>query len=229
MSRAHASPPVRALARSLGIDLAAIGGSGRLGRVLREDVCAYVRRRLGDAGEPPQQSQQSAVHRARRTRRLAGPLVLGTEASDSRWRAALLAFTVARAWEGGANRQSSSPPADAGPAAVALALPRAEPSGLRFVAPHRRTADARGWLEAGLAEGAPAEAGLGAPRIAVCQDEELLDLALAAGAGQALVWTVESPEQACLRLAGAEGGEATADELLAAVASMLEHPARLLL
>ncbi|MEM9048120.1 MAG: dihydrolipoyllysine-residue acetyltransferase [Pseudomonadota bacterium] len=35
---AHASPSVRAFARQLGVDLAAIAGSGRKGRILREDV-----------------------------------------------------------------------------------------------------------------------------------------------------------------------------------------------
>lgn len=36
--KAHASPSVRAFARNLGIDLAAVNGSGRKGRILREDI-----------------------------------------------------------------------------------------------------------------------------------------------------------------------------------------------
>jgi len=36
--KAHASPSVRAFARQLGVDLGKIGGSGRKGRILREDV-----------------------------------------------------------------------------------------------------------------------------------------------------------------------------------------------
>ena len=39
-SKAHASPSVRAFARQLGVDLATITGSGRKGRILREDITA---------------------------------------------------------------------------------------------------------------------------------------------------------------------------------------------
>jgi len=38
--KAHASPSVRAFARQLGIDIAAVNGSGRKGRILREDITA---------------------------------------------------------------------------------------------------------------------------------------------------------------------------------------------
>lgn len=41
--KAHASPSVRAFARQLEINLAAINGSGRKGRILREDVAAYLK------------------------------------------------------------------------------------------------------------------------------------------------------------------------------------------
>jgi len=41
--KAHASPSVRAFARSLGVDLAQVNGSGRKGRILREDVTAYFK------------------------------------------------------------------------------------------------------------------------------------------------------------------------------------------
>jgi pyruvate dehydrogenase E2 component (dihydrolipoamide acetyltransferase) len=43
---AHASPSVRRFARELGADLGKIEGSGRKGRITREDVEAYVKRRL---------------------------------------------------------------------------------------------------------------------------------------------------------------------------------------
>lgn len=39
-SKAHASPSIRAFARQLGVDLAAVNGSGRKGRILREDITA---------------------------------------------------------------------------------------------------------------------------------------------------------------------------------------------
>lgn len=42
-SKAHASPAVRKLARELGADLGRIHGSGRKGRILREDVVEYVK------------------------------------------------------------------------------------------------------------------------------------------------------------------------------------------
>jgi pyruvate dehydrogenase E2 component (dihydrolipoamide acetyltransferase) len=41
--RAHASPSVRAFARQLGIDLASVNGSGRKGRILREDVTKHLK------------------------------------------------------------------------------------------------------------------------------------------------------------------------------------------
>lgn len=41
--KAHASPSVRAFARQLGLDLARINGSGRKGRILREDVTAALK------------------------------------------------------------------------------------------------------------------------------------------------------------------------------------------
>ncbi|MGI9382623.1 MAG: dihydrolipoyllysine-residue acetyltransferase [Methyloligellaceae bacterium] len=40
---AHASPSVRAFARQLGIDLAKLRGTGRKGRILRDDVTAYFK------------------------------------------------------------------------------------------------------------------------------------------------------------------------------------------
>ncbi|SEW35759.1 pyruvate dehydrogenase E2 component (dihydrolipoamide acetyltransferase) [Aliiroseovarius sediminilitoris] len=41
--KAHASPSVRAFARQLEIDLARVNGSGRKGRILREDVTAFLK------------------------------------------------------------------------------------------------------------------------------------------------------------------------------------------
>ncbi|QLH51310.1 MAG: dihydrolipoyllysine-residue acetyltransferase [Candidatus Accumulibacter cognatus] len=42
-ARAHASPSVRLLARELGVDLARVPASGAKGRILKEDVTAYVK------------------------------------------------------------------------------------------------------------------------------------------------------------------------------------------
>ncbi len=41
--RAHASPSVRSFARELGVDLAHVKGSGRKGRILREDITAHFK------------------------------------------------------------------------------------------------------------------------------------------------------------------------------------------
>ncbi len=41
--KAHASPSVRAFARQLDIDLSKVNGSGRKGRILREDVTAFLK------------------------------------------------------------------------------------------------------------------------------------------------------------------------------------------
>ncbi|MFP4147074.1 MAG: dihydrolipoyllysine-residue acetyltransferase [Halorhodospira sp.] len=41
---AHASPSVRRYARELGVDLSRVSGSGRKGRIRREDVEAYIKR-----------------------------------------------------------------------------------------------------------------------------------------------------------------------------------------
>ena len=44
--QAHASPVVRKFARELGVDLTKVEGSGRKGRILREDVQGFVKRAL---------------------------------------------------------------------------------------------------------------------------------------------------------------------------------------
>ncbi len=48
----HASPAVRRFARELGADLSQIRGSGAKGRILKEDVQAYVKSRLAAAAAP---------------------------------------------------------------------------------------------------------------------------------------------------------------------------------
>lgn len=50
-TKAHASPSVRRLARELGVDLAAVKGSGRKGRVTDEDVKAWVKGFIGRGRE----------------------------------------------------------------------------------------------------------------------------------------------------------------------------------
>ncbi|MCK0140714.1 dihydrolipoyllysine-residue acetyltransferase [Aliiroseovarius sp. F47248L] len=47
--KAHASPSVRAFARQLEIDLAQVNGSGRKGRILREDVTAFLKSKSAPA------------------------------------------------------------------------------------------------------------------------------------------------------------------------------------
>ena len=42
-AKAHASPSVRAFARDLGVDLSKVAGTGRKGRILREDVTEYFK------------------------------------------------------------------------------------------------------------------------------------------------------------------------------------------
>uniref|UniRef100_UPI00197DE5E9 E3 binding domain-containing protein n=1 Tax=Vogesella mureinivorans TaxID=657276 RepID=UPI00197DE5E9 len=42
----HASPAVRLQARELGVDLSKVSGSGRKGRITREDVNAFVKQAL---------------------------------------------------------------------------------------------------------------------------------------------------------------------------------------
>ncbi|MFV0245780.1 MAG: dihydrolipoyllysine-residue acetyltransferase [Qingshengfaniella sp.] len=47
--RVHASPSVRAFARTLGVDLGQINGTGRKGRILREDVTQFFKGQSGGA------------------------------------------------------------------------------------------------------------------------------------------------------------------------------------
>ncbi|MGD8861604.1 MAG: dihydrolipoyllysine-residue acetyltransferase [Myxococcales bacterium] len=46
----HATPSVRKLARELGVDLAHVPGTGRKGRILKEDVQGYVKHAMATAG-----------------------------------------------------------------------------------------------------------------------------------------------------------------------------------
>ena len=48
----HASPSVRRLAAELGVDLARVPGSGRKGRIRREDVQQFVKRALSEVPAP---------------------------------------------------------------------------------------------------------------------------------------------------------------------------------
>jgi pyruvate dehydrogenase E2 component (dihydrolipoamide acetyltransferase) len=50
--KAHASPSVRHTARELGVDLARVRGTGPKGRILAEDVRAFVKEALQGAGAP---------------------------------------------------------------------------------------------------------------------------------------------------------------------------------
>ena len=50
---AHASPSVRAFARELGVDLGQLTGSGRKGRILREDVTAYFKKDAAPSAPAP--------------------------------------------------------------------------------------------------------------------------------------------------------------------------------
>ena len=56
----YATPAVRLLARELGVDLARVTGSGRGGRILREDVQAFVKQAL--AGAAPQTAGGSGLN-----------------------------------------------------------------------------------------------------------------------------------------------------------------------
>ena len=49
----HAGPAVRAVAREFGVDLTLVSGTGRKGRILKEDVQAYVKSALKQLAEKP--------------------------------------------------------------------------------------------------------------------------------------------------------------------------------
>jgi pyruvate dehydrogenase E2 component (dihydrolipoamide acetyltransferase) len=56
----YASPAIRAFARELGVDLFRVRGSGRSGRILREDVAAFVKQVMQGGGAPAQGGLQVA-------------------------------------------------------------------------------------------------------------------------------------------------------------------------
>lgn len=86
-AHSHATPSLRRFARTLGVDLSEISGTGRKGRILEEDVRAFVKERLeGAAGggpEPALPAEAPAVDFGRfgeievralsRIKRLSGP------------------------------------------------------------------------------------------------------------------------------------------------------------
>ena len=51
-SKVYAGPAVRRLARELGVDLVAVNGSGARGRIVKDDVKAFVKRNLGTPATP---------------------------------------------------------------------------------------------------------------------------------------------------------------------------------
>jgi len=48
----YATPAVRAFARELGVDIRQVKGSGRSGRIVREDIAAYVKHALASGARP---------------------------------------------------------------------------------------------------------------------------------------------------------------------------------
>lgn len=53
--KAHASPSVRAFARQLDIDIAKVNGTGRAGRILRDDITAHLKATAAPAAASPAQ------------------------------------------------------------------------------------------------------------------------------------------------------------------------------
>ncbi|OLU16378.1 pyruvate dehydrogenase complex dihydrolipoyllysine-residue acetyltransferase [Pseudomonas sp. PA1(2017)] len=60
-SKVHAGPAVRQLAREFGVELGAVPGSGPKGRILKEDVQAYVKAELQKAKSAPAASAAGAT------------------------------------------------------------------------------------------------------------------------------------------------------------------------
>jgi pyruvate dehydrogenase E2 component (dihydrolipoamide acetyltransferase) len=62
---AHASPSARRFARELGANLDLIQGSGRKGRIIKEDIQNFIKRALQQGGAPPQLENVLQVSPAR--------------------------------------------------------------------------------------------------------------------------------------------------------------------
>jgi pyruvate dehydrogenase E2 component (dihydrolipoamide acetyltransferase) len=57
----HASPSVRAFARQMGVELSEVEGSGRKGRILREDVANYLKKKSAPAAAPAAAAQSGGM------------------------------------------------------------------------------------------------------------------------------------------------------------------------
>jgi len=60
-AKAHASPSIRAFARQLGADLSQITGTGRRGRIVREDVTAWFKGAAKVAPAPAASNTQGGM------------------------------------------------------------------------------------------------------------------------------------------------------------------------
>ena len=86
--RVYAGPAVRRLARELGVDLAAVAGSGSGGRIVRDDVKAFVKRTLATPSAPglaPVQEIDFARFGAIEVKPLTRIRVRGAAALHSSW------------------------------------------------------------------------------------------------------------------------------------------------
>jgi pyruvate dehydrogenase E2 component (dihydrolipoamide acetyltransferase) len=57
----HASPSVRAFARQMGVELSEVEGSGRKGRILREDVANHLKKKSAPAAAPAAAAQSGGM------------------------------------------------------------------------------------------------------------------------------------------------------------------------
>ena len=61
VGKSHASPSIRRLGRELGVDLSKVSGSGRKGRILKDDVKAYVKNVMESSQSVAQTSSGSGI------------------------------------------------------------------------------------------------------------------------------------------------------------------------
>lgn len=80
--KVHAGPAVRLLAREFGVDLAQVGATGPHGRILKEDVQAYVKTMMAKAKEAP----AAAATTGARAFRLSPPWTSAASAKWKKWR-----------------------------------------------------------------------------------------------------------------------------------------------